>query len=106
MKVQINEGFLDKVQRVIRSRRPSEEKLESLEGRVTLLDIIEGKLLLSVTGASKRVKGNFSHMFTPSLLKSLNQRVRLQGIVEWKGTGRTRQPVVIHIHAVETPDLE
>jgi hypothetical protein len=66
------------------------------------LDVVQGTLLLAVPGVQRRVRGNFSHMLTPSLLESLNRRVSIQGIVERKG----KQPSIIHIHSVEVPDAE
>lgn len=98
----VNEGFLNQVRDTIKSRRSSREKLETLEGRVTELDIVECKLLLSVGDVRHRVKGDFSSMFTPSLRESLNRRVRLEGIVE----RRDSDPSVIHIQSVEMLDDE
>jgi hypothetical protein len=63
---------------------------------------VEGRLYLSMKEHSSRVRGNFSRMLTPSILDSLNRRVRLQGVVE----RRRDHPRVIHIDSVEMLDSE
>jgi hypothetical protein len=80
----------------------SQDTLETLEGRVTALDVVQGALLLSVPGVRRRVKGDFSHLLTPSLLEAINRQVRLLGIVERRG----KQPAVIHVQRVEVPGVE
>jgi hypothetical protein len=100
VRFEVGERFILRVREVLVRRRPSQANLEMLEGRVTALDVVKGTLLLSVVNVPRRVKGNFSHMFTPSLLEALNRRVRLQGVVERRG----KQPGVIHIHNVEFTD--
>jgi hypothetical protein len=102
VKFQIGERFIGKVREVLGRRRPSQDKLEMLAGRVTALDVVQGTLLLSVQGLGRRVKSNFPHMFVPSLLEALNRQVKLQGIVERRG----REAAVIHIHSVEIGDAE
>jgi hypothetical protein len=102
VKFQVDEPFICKVREVLGRRRTSEEKLESLEGRITALDVLEGKLLLTMPGGGPRVKGNFSPMYTPSLLEAFNRQVKLQGIVERRG----KHAAVIHIHSVEIPEVE
>lgn len=99
---EINDSFLHRVSALVKGRRSSREKLETIEGRVTALDIVECNLLLTVEGVRHRVKGDFSAMFTPSLRESLNQRVRLDGVVESRGN----DPHVIHIQSVELLDAE
>ncbi|MGL6074452.1 MAG: hypothetical protein ACRC8S_09860 [Fimbriiglobus sp.] len=94
---EVSERFIGRVREVLVRRRPTQAQLETLVGRVTELDIVEGKLLLSVPDLSQRVKGSFSHMFTPTLLESLNQVVKLEGQVE----RNSKRPVMIHIHSVE-----
>ena len=102
MMFQVRETFIEKVRGVLASRRPSEDSLETLEGRVTALDVLRGTLLLTVPGTHDRIKGTFATLFTPTLLESLNRQVRVQGMVERKG----RRIVGIQIHAVEAPDAE
>lgn len=82
--LEVNQGYVERVREVRKSRQPTEAKLETLEGDVTALDIREGKLQLSVEGRQQRVHGTFAIMFLPSLLESLGRRVKLQGYVEWK----------------------
>ncbi len=98
----IDNRFVGKVRTVLVRRRPSQDKLEMVEGRITALDVVQGTLLLSVPNVSRRVKGDFSSMFTPSLLEAMNGEVRLQGVVERRG----KQPAVIHIQRVEIPDTD
>ncbi len=98
----IENSFIDKVEQALERRRPSQTSLETIEGRVTALDVQEGRLLLSVKEFPRRVRGDFSRMLTPSLLESLNRRVKLQGIIERKGN----RPHAIHIDYIEMLDSE
>ncbi len=100
---QVGESFIKKVRTVLDRRRPSQDKLETLTGRVTggvgcctvqvAADCREGV-------RSRYCGGDFSPMFTPTLLESLNRTVRLHGTVERKG----KQPRIINIHTVEIPE--
>jgi hypothetical protein len=80
----VDESYISRVQKVRESRRPTRARLETLEGKVTALDILESKLQLSLEGQRRRVIGHFSIMFLPFLLESLGRRVRLYGKVEWQ----------------------
>jgi hypothetical protein len=102
VRFQVRQTFIEKVRVVLESRRPSEETLETLEGRVTALDVVQGTLLLTVPHTRTRIKGSFAPLFTPTLLDAFNRPVRVRGAVERKG----RRIVSIHIHTVETPDAE
>ncbi len=77
----IENSFIDKVEQALERRRPSQASLETIEGRVTALDVQECRLSLSVEELPRRVRGDFSRMLTPSLLESLNRRVKLQGFI-------------------------
>lgn len=98
----IERSFIAKVEQAIGRRRPSQDQLETIEGRVTALDIVEGRLYLSMKEQSKRVRGKFSPMLNPSILDSLDRRVKLQGVVE-RQRGR---PHLIHIDSVEMLDTD
>lgn len=104
VRFEIGEKFIVRAREVLGRRRPSQEKLETLEGPVTALDVVEGTLLLTVEGVRRRVKGNFSHMFTPSLLEAQNRRVtracqghgyccRSNAARDGRPTHRLRQPL-------------
>jgi len=95
--VRVDKEYIVLVNKVRESRRPTREKLETLEGRVTALDIREGKLQLSVEGRHRRVTGHFAMLFLPSLLESLGRHVRLKGLVEY----RQKRPVVIQVMDAE-----
>ncbi|WP_162660105.1 hypothetical protein [Tuwongella immobilis] len=91
--IRIDEAFLGRVSKVKASRQPTRAKLDTLEGRVTALDISEGKLQLTVDGQSRRVKGTFAMLVLQPLLESLGRRVKLEGHVE--RSGRTIQSIQI-----------
>lgn len=80
----VDEEYMGRVQKVKEARRPTQAKLETVEGQVTALDIREGKLQLSIIGRRRRVTGHFALMFLPSLMESLGRPVRLQGYIQWR----------------------
>jgi hypothetical protein len=96
----VDEEYIGRVQKVRQSRRPSQAKLETLEGTVTALDIIAETLHLRLHPSGERVKGTFSILFQPTLVERLGQRVRLHGVVERRG----KRPVSIRVESVEVPD--
>lgn len=83
--IRVDENFITRVGKVKASRQPTRAKLDTLEGRITALDISEGKLQLTVDGQGRRVKGTFAMLFLPSLLESLGRRVKLEGHLERRG---------------------
>jgi len=80
----IDRDFIERVDRVIQKRRPSNIQLDSIEGIVTALDIEQGELRLSIQGQKDRVKGSFHMMLHPTLLESLGKRTRLFGSLRYK----------------------
>ena len=82
--------------------QPSEQKLDSLEGIVTALDIEQGELRLSVAGQKDRIKGTFHVMLHPTLLESLGKRITLFGKVSYK----RNQIVSVLIQQAEVLDTE
>ena len=96
-KLTIHDEFVERVGEVLLSRRPSHEKADTLDGKVTALDVVDGTLLLTRSGAKRRVKGTFSPMFHPTLLQSLGKRVRLQGTVSQRGSTQTIQIIDVEI---------
>lgn len=98
----IEKSFIAKVEQALERRRPSQDSLETIEGRVTAVDIVEGRIMLTVKELPERLRGRFSRMLTPSLLDSLNRRVKLQGLVQRK----RNRPYEINIESVEMLDSE
>ncbi len=94
--------MIRRVTEVRQARRPSQTRLETLEGRITAVDIVEQKLQLNLDPGGERVKGTFSMLFQPSLVECLGRRVRLLGVVERRG----KRPVSIQVQSVEVPDEE
>jgi hypothetical protein len=100
--ITVDAPYIEHVRQVRASRQPTCARLETLEGTVTAIDIVQGTLQLSIEGQARRVKGTFSMLFQPSLSECLGRRVRLQGPVE-----RTaRRTVSIQVTNVEVPDNE
>lgn len=98
----VDSAFIDRVETLIKNRQPSEQKLDSLEGIVTALDIEQGELRLSVAGQKDRIKGTFHVMLHPTLLESLGKRITLFGKVSYK----RNQIVSVLIQQAEVLDTE
>lgn len=98
----IDRDFIERVDRVIQKRRPSNVQLETVEGTVTALDIEQGELRLTVAGQKQRIKGNFHTMLHPTLLDSLGKRIRLFGNLSHKNDSM----VSIQIQQAEVFDTE
>jgi hypothetical protein len=86
----------------VQARRPTQARLETLEGKITALDLVEQKLILSLEPGGERVKGTFSTLFQPTLVECLGRAVRLQGFVQRRG----RRALSIRVESVEVPDEE
>lgn len=97
-----SDEFQLRVEKVLVNRRPTLEKLESIEGRITAFDILKGELMLSVDGLSNRVKGTFSKTLQTKLMLALDQRVRLLGFIERRGNNPKR----INIQDTELLDAD
>jgi hypothetical protein len=95
----VDEEYIGRVQRVRESRRPSQAKLETLEGTITTLDIVAETLHLRLHTTGQRVKGKFSQLFQPTLVERLGRPVRLHGLVERNG----KWPISIRVESVEVP---
>lgn len=98
----VDRAFIDRVDSVIKKRQPSTQKVDSLEGEVTALDISKGELQLTLTNQRQRVKGTFHLMLHPTLLDALGKRVRLFGTVNYSG----RRPASILIQSAEILDAD
>jgi hypothetical protein len=96
----VDEEYIGRVQKVRESRRPSQVRLETLEGTVTALDIVAETLHLRLHTSGERVKGTFSMLFQPTLVERLGQQVRLHGVAERRG----KRIVSIRVESVEVPD--
>jgi hypothetical protein len=91
---------ISRVAAVRQARRPSQARLETLEGTITALDIVAETLHLRLHTSGERVKGTFSTLFQPTLVERLGRRVRLHGAVERRG----RRVLSIRVESVEVPD--
>lgn len=100
--VKVDAAYVRRVSETRLSRQPTHARQETLEGKITALDLRQGTLWLSLDEQPRRVKGTFSMLFQPSLLRCLDRRVRLRGQVERKG----RQVASIQVIDVEVPDDE
>lgn len=98
----VNREFMERVDSLIRNRQPSTQKMDSLEGVVTALDIEKGELQLSVDGQQQRVKGSFHLMLHPTLLEALGKRVQLFGKVSYSHDRMTN----VSIQQAEIVDTE
>jgi len=100
--IRVTAETIDRVSRVRQARRPTQAKLETLEGTITALDLVEQKLVMNLHPGGERVKGTFSTLFQPTLVECLGRTVRWQGVVERRG----RRTVSIRVESVEAPDGE
>jgi hypothetical protein len=91
---------ISRVAQIRQARRPSQAQLETLEGKITALDLVEQRLHLSLEPSGLRIKGTFPMLFQPTLVERLGRRVRLHGAVERRG----RRPVSIQVQSVEVPE--
>lgn len=98
--VRADSTYRGQIREVLKRRRPTSQALETLEGHVTALDIVQGSLMLSVEGAGDRIKCTFPTTLHPKLLESLGCLVRLYGLIERK-RGR---PFRMNIHDSESLD--
>jgi hypothetical protein len=85
---------------VRKALRPSQARLETLEGIIAALDIVAEILHLRLQTSGERVKGTFSMLFQPTLVERLGRRVRLHGEVERRG----KRILSIRVESVEVPD--
>jgi hypothetical protein len=95
--IRVDQTFIGRVAKVKASRQPTLAKSDTLNGKITALDISEGKLQLSIDGHRRRVRGTFAMLMLPSLQESLGRRVKLTGQVEWRG----RTPLSIQVTSTE-----
>jgi hypothetical protein len=80
----VDSDFVRRVDSVIKNRQPSVSKLDSLQGRVTALDIEKGELRLSLKDRRDRIKGTFPIMLHPTLLESLGREIEVFGSVSFR----------------------
>jgi hypothetical protein len=100
--VVVDADYLTRLREVRASRQPTRAQLDTLAGKVTAIDMVQGTFQLTVEGIRRRVKGTFSILLQPSLLRALGRHVRLEGIVE----RRAKTPVSIQVLSIEIPDDE
>ena len=98
----VDSAFIGRVESVIKNRQASVEKLDSLEGVVTAVDMEKGELLLTLPEQKERVKGTFPVMLHPTLLESLGQNVTLFGKVSF----RSNRPHSVAIQQAKIIDVD
>lgn len=76
--------FVKRVDSVIKNRQPSVQKLDSLQGKVTALDIEKGELRLTLKNQRDRIKGTFSIMLHPTMLESLGHQIEVFGSISFR----------------------
>ncbi|WP_417734553.1 hypothetical protein [Rosistilla oblonga] len=98
--MRVDAEFMGRVRKIIDGRQPSAERLDSLTGTVTALDILRGQIQLTVDDRKQRIKGSFHKMLQPTMLESLGRVVKLYGAISYKHD----QPVEISIQEAELID--
>lgn len=98
----VDAAFVERINSVIKNRQPSVLKLDSLQGKVTALDIEKGELRLSLDNQRDRIKGTFSIMLHPTMLESLGHQIEVFGNVSF----RNGQPQSISIQQANILDSE
>jgi hypothetical protein len=98
----VTEEVINRVAKVRQTRRSSRAELETLDGTITALDIVQATLQLNLADSGQRVKGTFSPLFQPTLVERLGRRVQLQGQVERRG----RRILSIRVESVAVADEE
>ncbi len=97
-----SEDFQNRIEKALKQRRPTLEKYESIDGRITAFDILKGELMLSVDSISNRIRGTFAKTLQTKLMLAIDQRVRLLGFIERKGDSPKR----INIQDAELLDVD
>lgn len=98
----VDTAFIERVNSAIKNRQSSVLKLESLQGKVTALDIEKGELRLTLENQRDRIKGTFSIMLHPTMLESLGRHIEVFGSISF----RNGQPQSISIQQANILDSE
>ncbi|VTS01311.1 unnamed protein product [Gemmata massiliana] len=75
----------EKIERLLERRKPTEQVLEKIAGRLTAFDTVKNTFQLSVSGQKQRVKGTVMAFHAPWMCERLGQHVELEGIIERRG---------------------
>jgi hypothetical protein len=93
----VDVDYVARVGKVRVSRRPTQAKLQTLEGTLTALDLVRATMQLNLDGQQGRVHGTYPMLFQPTLVPCLGKRVRIQGQVERRG----RRIASVQVLAIE-----
>ena len=89
------------VKTLLDRRKPTQQSLETVEGKLTALDTVTNAFQLSVKGQKPRVRGTVMAFHMPWMRERLGHSVTLEGVVE----RRSKQLVSLTVHrVVETDD--
>lgn len=75
----------EKIERLLERRKPTEQVLEKIAGRLTAFDTVKNTFQLSISGQKQRVKGAVMAFHAPWMTERLGQHVELEGVVERRG---------------------
>lgn len=84
VRIAIDNQFIARVSARRKNRQDPKEVPDSLEGVLTAVDLTQGTLKLKVNG--KTVSGTFSPFMTDFVANSLRKTVRINGVVEYRGS--------------------
>lgn len=98
----LNPARAQRIDRLLESRRPTQQSLESIEGRLTALDTVTNAFQLSLPGQKQRVRGTVMAFHMPWMRERLGQTVELEGIVERRGN----RILTLTVHRVAEGDDE
>lgn len=93
----IDAMYMQRVDQAIKHRQATVTRLDSLQGKITAIDLHREELKLSVAGQKDRVDGKFPGLLYQTLFDALGKRVELYGNVDFKGG----LPKSISIHQAE-----
>jgi hypothetical protein len=91
-----------RIEQLLQRRRPSQQTLEPVQGRLTALDTVTNAFQLTVPGQKQRVKGTVMAFHMPWMRERLGQMVELEGLVE----RRNKRMISLTVHRVNEGDDE
>jgi hypothetical protein len=101
-RVVVNKDYLDTVIRYRIGRQSPMVVNDTLEGTLTAIDLVEGKFKLRMADRTS-VPGTYMPLMKDAMIQSLDRRVRITGVVEYK---KRHTPTHIRALAVEALDEE
>jgi hypothetical protein len=81
----VDAPYLAAVKKVRATRLTTRTLVETLEGRITAIDLYQETFQFRLDGSTRRVKGTFSRLLHAKLVTALGRRVRLHGQVSRRG---------------------